>query len=1122
MLSNILELRTKMITGFVLVALITAVVGMIALRSMSMMAQADQRLYEDATVPLPELSNIGTSFEKMRVTSRDFIAAQGNAERRAEFDNQLNILSANIDQASAAFEKRGLSPDMRKAFERYKEARKTYMIHLGRIMDLAKAGKDKEAWAILWSDEYNATVNIGLQSIDRMEELKVAQAKEAIVSNEALANASTRQMIVAMVVSLVLAIGGGILLTSFLARPLDGYARFMNLSADMFCIAGFDRFFKSVNPSWEEALGFTSQELMAKPYTEFIHPDDREDTIAEASRIQAPEDTCIAFENRYICKDGSYRWLSWNAVSVPDQKLTYAVARDITRRRQVEEALRKSEEHLRLLVDGVRDYAIFMLDPSGQVASWNQGAERIKGYKANEIIGRHFSCFYPPEELQNGKPERELQKAIAEGHYAEEGWRIRKDGSRFWAHVEITALRDNTGKLRGFSKVTRDVTEQRRAEELLRESEQRLTLASTSGEVGVWDLDLIADQAWRSLQHDRIFGYEFLLPNWGKEIFSRHVVPEDRELVQRRFEEAFQNGHLEFECRIIRADQAMRWISSKGEVVRNEQGQPIRMMGVVTDVTERKRAEEEKRKFMDRLAASNQELELRNREVERVTKLKSKFLASMSHELRTPLNAIVGFSDLLAEGTPGDLNDKQKRFVNHIKQGSAHLLQLINDILDLSKIEAGQLDLRCEDFQIKTALPEVLSTIRPLAMAKNIQIEQKMENDQHVYADRVRFKQILYNLLSNAVKFTPKAGRIDIDCHGDNNSVCISVTDTGVGIRAEDQAVIFEEFRQVEGPAGTTQEGTGLGLAITKRLVEQQGGRISLESELGKGSRFTFTLPAGSRGSKTPAVNEPPSPSIVIGEGRGKPLILVVDDEITARELLATYLSPEYRIAMAESGEEAVKQARHLRPDAITLDVMMPGGNGFETLAALKKAPETANIPIIIVSIVDQKQVGFALGAVDYLIKPVRKPVLLETIRKYVRPQSDEDEAILLVDDDPRALELLEETLRSAGYETESVRSGTRALEVLSSKLVSAVVLDLLMPGMDGFEVIRHVRQETTLRELPIFVMTAKSLTKAELAVLTRETQALFHKNGSWQQQLTVEVGRVFQGRKLAKSVGQS
>jgi signal transduction histidine kinase/DNA-binding response OmpR family regulator len=556
-------------------------------------------------------------------------------------------------------------------------------------------------------------------------------------------------------------------------------------------------------------------------------------------------------------------------------------------------------------------------------------------------------------------------------------------------------------------------------------------------------------------------------------------------------------------------------------------------VAVLRDITERKAGEREVRALNQNLEARviartaelkavNQELDLRNREVERATQMKSKFLASMSHELRTPLNAIVGFSDLLAEGIPGDLNPKQKRFVNHIREGSTHLLQLINDILDLSKIEAGQLELRCEDFQIKDALPEVLSTIRPLAMAKNIQIKQNVEKDLVVYADRVRLKQILYNLLSNAVKFTPKAGRITIDCREDENSVCISVADTGVGIRAEDQAVIFEEFRQVEGPAGTTLEGTGLGLAITRRLVEQQGGRISIESEFGKGSRFTFTLPAGFKGPQTPPVNEPPGPSIVAGEGHGKPLILVVDDEITARELLASYLCSEYRIAMAESGAEALRKAQELRPDAITLDVMMPGGIGFETLEALKQDPETANIPIVIVSVVDQKQVGFALGAADYLIKPIRKSVALETIRKYVQPQSDEEESILLVDDDPGTLELLEETLRSAGYETESVRSGTRALEVLSSKLVSAVLLDLSMPGMDGFEVIRHIRQEPALRELPIFVMTAKNLKRDELAVLNRETQALFHKNGAWRQDLIVEVGRVFQRRKLAKSAGRS
>jgi PAS domain S-box-containing protein len=664
-------------------------------------------------------------------------------------------------------------------------------------------------------------------------------------------------------------LGLGLALSAFMGSlfsELETGSRFLNLSVDMFCVAGFDGFFKNVNPSWQNTLGFTTEELSQKPYMEFIHPDDRQATVAEAEGLENGEVT-LAFENRYLCKDGSYKWLLWNAVSVPERKVIYAVARDIT---------------------------------------------------------------------------------------------------------------------------------------------------------------------------------------------------------------------------------------------------------------ERKRSEEERQKFMVSLETANRELELRNREVERATQLKSKFLASMSHELRTPLNAIVGFSDLLADGTPGQLNDKQQRFVNHIKQGSAHLLQLINDILDLSKIEAGQLELRCEQFLVEEALPEVLSTIRPLAMAKNIQVQQKLGTDRPVYADRVRFKQILYNLLSNAVKFTPKGGRIEIDCFESVNQVCLSVTDTGIGIRPEDQQIVFEEFRQVEGSPDAVNEGTGLGLAITKRLVEQQGGKISLSSEPGKGSRFTFTLPAGSNTFRPEPTNPPNSLPATTSGGSGKPLVLVVDDEASARELLASYLNPEYRIAIAESGAEAVNKAHQLRPDAITLDLSMPGGSGFEALVTLKKNPKTANIPIIIVSMVDQEKVGFALGAADYLIKPIRKPVLLEAIRKHVPPQGNDDSEILLVDDDPRTLEMLEETLRSAGYETQSVQSGARALEVLSSKLVSAVLLDLLMPGMDGFEVIRHVRQEATLKELPIFVMTGKSLTPEESALLARDTQALLQKNGSWQQQLIAEVGRVVQDRKRAKSAGQS
>jgi len=926
-------------------------------------------------------------------------------------------------------------------------------------------------------------------------------------------------VVVVLLVSLLVALLVGLAINGLMGSlysKLERGDRFINLSVDMFCIAGFDGFFKSLNPSFERTLGFTTEELLAKPYLEFIHPDDRQATLVQAHRVETHE--VLAFENRYLCKDGSYKWLLWNAVSVPEQEVIYAVARDITERKRADDVLRESEERFRLLVNGVKEYAILTLDPAGNITSWNQGAERIKGYKANEIVGRHFSAFYPPEDLQNGIPERELETVITEGRVEAEGWRIRKDGTRFWASVVITALTDETGKLRGFSKVTRDITERKRAKELLQESEERHRKLFDNNPHPTWVYDR---QTLRFLAVNaaaiRKYGYsnEEFLAMTLKDIRPPEDVPAMLESVNavRDGNESVgvwrhrqKNGTV---ADVEITSYALTFAGRDAEVV------------VAVDVTQRKRDEAEKRKFAERLAASNQELELRNREVERATHLKSKFLASMSHELRTPLNAIVGFSDLLAEQTPGELNDKQKRFVNHIKEGSAHLLQLINDILDLSKIEAGQLEIRCEDFQVQDALPEVLSTIRPLAMAKNIEVQQKLRTDRPVYADRVRFKQILYNLLSNAVKFTPKGGRIEIDCFESADQIGLSVTDTGIGIRPEDQKLVFEEFRQVEGKRGAVNEGTGLGLAITKRLVEQQGGKISLSSEPGRGSRFTFTLPVGSEVSRPAAANSPRNLPATTGSGSGKPLVLVVDDETSARELLASYLNSEYRIAFAESGIEAVEKAGQLRPDAITLDLAMPGGSGLEALVTLGKTPETANIPIIIVSIVDEEKVGFALGAADYLIKPIRKTVLLETIRKHVPIHGDDDSEILLVDDDPGSLEMLEETLRSAGYETQSVRSGARALEVLSSKLVSAVLLDLMMPGMDGFEVIQHVRGQATLADLPILVMTAKTLAPEEIALLSRETQALFQKNGSWQQQLVAEVARVVPSRKRAKSAGQ-
>jgi PAS domain S-box-containing protein len=394
--------------------------------------------------------------------------------------------------------------------------------------------------------------------------------------------------------------------------------------------------------------------------------------------------------------------------------------------------------------------------------------------------------------------------------------------------------------------------------------------------------------------------------------------------------------------------------------VRSEDG--FRVTAIIRDVTDRVIAEEQ-------IRAVNQQLQQRNREVERANRLKSEFLASMSHELRTPLHTILGFTELLEEEVDGPLNDRQKRFVQHVHQDAQHLLELINDILDLSKIEAGKMELRFEVFDARQAIEEVVASLQGRADAKNLVVLNHASPDCAVKADRVRFKEIFYNLLSNAVKFTLEGGRIEIACAPGESSVSFSVKDTGVGIPKQEQASIFDKFYQVGSTTKGVREGTGLGLAITKQLVEMHGGKISVESAPGQGSTFSFTVPVD-----TPKI------------ATDKPVILIVEDEPSAQELLVTYLEPRgFHTEVAPTIQKALEIARRTRPSAVTLDLGLPGYSGWRALEELHDRAEFRNVPIIVVSVRDNDGSAQSRGAAAFLQKPLKRDVLLQTLRQHLQ-----------------------------------------------------------------------------------------------------------------------------------------
>ena len=474
------------------------------------------------------------------------------------------------------------------------------------------------------------------------------------------------------------------------------------------------------------------------------------------------------------------------------------------------------------------------------------------------------------------------------------------------------------------------------------------------------------------------------------------------------------------------------------------------------------------------------------------SRAKSDFLASMSHELRTPLNAIIGFSELM-RGEPAEANSLSvpAEWVEHIHSSGQHLLGLINDVLDITKVEAGRLDLHFEPVDVSQAIAESVGGLRPLAERKNIELVTETEREV-IKVDRGRFRQVLYNLLSNAIKFTPDGGRITLTTTAEPDAVRVAVADTGVGISVDDQAHVFEEFRQV-GDLSARQEGTGLGLALTRRLVEAHGGSIAVESVPGKGSTFTVTLPreraaAAERHAPLEAPTviaaQPVARAAATADGQARqPVVLIIEDEPSAARLLRTYAeSMDVEVVVADDGERGLAMARERMPSAIVLDVLLPGIDGWEVLRELKSDPPTRNIPVIIVTIVDEREVGLALGAVDYFVKPVDRTALIDRLSRLTLTDmvKQREVRILAVDDDPVAVAMVEAALGPEGFTVVPAYDGRQALDLARQQPPDLVICDLLMPDLDGFGVVSALKSEPRTKEVPILVLTAHELSPDE------------------------------------------
>jgi PAS domain S-box-containing protein len=646
--------------------------------------------------------------------------------------------------------------------------------------------------------------------------------------------------------------------------------RFFALSQDVFCVLGFDGHFKDLNPAWEKTLGYTRAELLATPFIDFIHPDDRQDTLAEAEKVSGGK-SLFAFENRYRCRDGSYRWFQWSVTPVIEDRVMYGVARDITERKQEEATLLKAGV-LQTAIFNSANFSCIATDAKGVIQLFNVGAERMLGYKADEVLNK-----ITPADLHDAQEvivratalSQELGTTIAPGFEAlvfkasrgiedvYELTKIRKDGSRFPAVVSVTALRDGADRIIGYLLIGTDNTARKQAEEALLKAGalQRAIFESAN-------FSSIATDAKGVIQIFNV-GAERMLGYTAAEVMNQ-ITPADisdpQEVIARARALTIELGTPitpGFEALVFKASRGIEdiyeltYIRKDGSrfpavvsvtALRDAQNGIIGYLLIGTDNTARRRVEEERKRFEQALQQTNVELEAARFVAEKANLAKSDFLSSMSHELRTPLNAILGFAQWMESAVPPP-TASQTKSIAQILHAGWYLLKLINEVLDLAVIESGKLSLSNEAVSLAELMSECQAMMEPQAQQRGIRMTfPQFDEPVFVSADRTRLKQIVINLVSNAIKYNNEQGTVVVDCAARaGERIRLSVRDTGAGLSSEKLAQMFQPFNRLGQEAGSVA-GTGIGLVMSKRLVELMGGVLGVESTVGVGSVFWCEL----------------------------------------------------------------------------------------------------------------------------------------------------------------------------------------------------------------------------------------------------------------------------------------